>query len=63
MDNPNRTMVEEIIAAGGQVILCGQSAAARGIDREDLLPGVQVAMSAMTALTVLQQDGYELILW
>ena len=63
MDNPNRAMIEEIIASGGQVILCGQSAAARQIAREDLLPGVQVAMSAMTALTVLQQDGYQIILW
>lgn len=63
VDNPNRAMIEEIIAAGGQVVLCGQSAAARQIEREDLIPGVQVALSAMTALTVLQQDGYELILW
>ena len=27
------------------------------------LPGVQLALSAMTALTVFQQQGYEVILW
>ena len=63
IDNPNKEMIAEIIASGGQIILCGQSAASRGIAREDVLPGVQVALSAMTALTVLQQDGYQVILW
>lgn len=62
-DNPNKAVIAEIIAAGGQLVLCGQSAAARGVDREDLLPGVQLALSAMTALTVFQQDGYQIILW
>jgi intracellular sulfur oxidation DsrE/DsrF family protein len=63
VDNPNKDVIAEIIAAGGQLVLCGQSAAARGIAREDLLPGVQIALSAMTALTVFQQEGYEVILW
>ena len=62
-DNPNKDVVAEILASGGQLVLCGQSAAARGVDREDLLPGVQLALSAMTALTVFQQDGYQIILW
>ena len=62
-DNPNKDVIAEILASGGQLVLCGQSAAARGVDREDLLPGVQLALSAMTALTVFQQDGYQIILW
>lgn len=43
-----------------RVILCGQSAAASGIERVDLLPGVEMALSAMTAHALLQQDGYTL---
>jgi intracellular sulfur oxidation DsrE/DsrF family protein len=63
VDNPNKEIVAEILAAGGQLVLCGQSAAARGIEKEDLLPGVQLGLSAMTALTVFQQEGYQVILW
>ncbi len=63
VDNPNKALIEEIVASGGQVILCGQTAGSRGITKDQLLPGVQMALSAMTALTVLQQDGYQIILW
>jgi intracellular sulfur oxidation DsrE/DsrF family protein len=63
VDNPNKEIIAEILAAGGQLVLCGQSAASRGIAREDLLPGVQLGLSAMTALTVLQQEGYQIITW
>jgi intracellular sulfur oxidation DsrE/DsrF family protein len=63
VDNPNKELIAEIIAGGGQVILCGQTAGARGITADQLLPGVQLALSAMTAMTVLQQDGYQVILW
>ena len=58
-----KTALKEIIAGGGQVILCGQTAGARGISADQLLPGVQLALSAMTAMTLLQQNGYEVILW
>ena len=39
-------------------ILCGQSAAAYGITPENLIPGVEMALSAMTAFALLQQNGY-----
>lgn len=63
VENPNKALIAEIVAAGGQVILCGQTAGARGITADQLLPGVQLALSAMTALTVLQSEGYQVILW
>jgi intracellular sulfur oxidation DsrE/DsrF family protein len=63
VDNPNKELIAEILASGGQLILCGQTAGARGITKDQLLPGVQLALSAMTALTVLQQQGYQVILW
>ena len=61
--NPSRKLVEELIQHGAQIILCGQTAGGRGIRREELLPGVKVAISAMTALNVLQADGYQFNPW
>jgi intracellular sulfur oxidation DsrE/DsrF family protein len=61
--NPSRALVEELIANGAQLVLCGQTAAFRGVKREELLPGVQLAISAMTALNVLGADGYRLNPW
>ncbi|HCE21170.1 MAG TPA: hypothetical protein DF282_01490, partial [Hyphomonas sp.] len=43
-----------------RIILCGQTAAYRDIEKSDLLPGVEIALSAMTAHAKLQQDGYSL---
>jgi intracellular sulfur oxidation DsrE/DsrF family protein len=61
--NPSRRLTEELVAAGAQLILCGQTAGGRGIRREELLPGVLVAPSAMSALSVLEADGYRLVPW
>ena len=63
VDNPNKELIAEILAGGGQLVLCGQTAGARGITKDQLLPGVQLGLSAMTALTVFQQQGYQVILW
>jgi len=63
VDNPNADLIRELIAAGQPVILCGQSAASRGVNPEDLIPGVQVALSAMTAFMVLQDMGYRVNPW
>ncbi len=61
MDNPNRALVEALIAADVEIVLCGQSAAFGGYDKAELLPGVKLALSAMTALVGLQNQGYRLI--
>lgn len=61
VDNPNYDMVQELLAFGVQVILCGQTHMARGLPRDELAEGVQVALSAMTALVSLQDQGYRLI--
>ncbi|PCJ94884.1 MAG: hypothetical protein COA50_10910 [Flavobacteriaceae bacterium] len=60
-DNPNEDMIKTLLKAGVQVILCGQSAGSRNIAKEDLIPGVQLSLSAMTALIQLQNEGYSLI--
>jgi intracellular sulfur oxidation DsrE/DsrF family protein len=61
--NPSRKIVEELIAHGATLVLCGQTAGNRGIHREELLPGVKVAISAMSATEVLQSQGFHLIPW
>jgi len=58
--NPNAALIAELIAAGASIQLCGQTAAARDFAPDDLLPGVTVSLSAMTAHALLQQDGYTL---
>ncbi len=58
--NPTAALVSELAAAGVSIQLCGQTAAYRDISAEDLLPGVTMALSAMTAHALLQQDGYTL---
>ncbi|MEO1015728.1 MAG: DsrE family protein [Pseudomonadota bacterium] len=55
---PNGPLIEALVANNVRVIVCGQSAAAQGVSAEDLLPGVEMSLSAMTAHALLQQDGY-----
>lgn len=61
--NPNTALIRELTASGAQIVLCGQTAAARGIDRTRLQPGVKVALSAMTALFAFQEQGFRLNPW
>lgn len=60
VDNPNLALLNALMDAGVDVILCGQTQAARGLERSELAPGVKVALSAMTALVTLQSRGYRL---
>lgn len=61
IENPNVPLLAALKANGVRIILCGQTAAHRGFARQELGPGVEVALSAMTALVALQSDGYRLI--
>jgi intracellular sulfur oxidation DsrE/DsrF family protein len=61
--NPSGELVRELLSSGAQLVLCGQTAGARSVQREELLPGVQVAISAMTAFNVFQSQGYQFNPW
>ncbi len=61
VDNPNEKLIRELMEAGADVIFCGQSSMSRGFPKEDLIDGVQISLSAMTALIQLQDDNYRLI--
>ncbi|QCX00025.1 DsrE family protein [Aggregatimonas sangjinii] len=60
-DNPNKGLIQALMDAGAKVIFCGQSSLSRNFPREELLDGVQLSLSAMTALIQLQDEGYQLI--
>jgi len=53
-------LVAALVEHGVSIIVCGQSAAYYGVTKDDLLPGVEMALSAMTAHALLQQQGYTL---
>jgi intracellular sulfur oxidation DsrE/DsrF family protein len=61
--NPSKRLVEELLASNVQLVLCGQTAGFRGVKRDELLPGVQLGISAMTALNVFQAQGYQFNPW
>jgi len=56
--NGSAAPIAELAAHGVDIWLCGQSAVASSIDKADLIPGVKVALSAMSAFALLQQQGY-----
>ena len=60
ISNPNSALIDALRAKGVRVIVCGQSAAAYDVQKADLYPGVEMALSAMTAHALLQQQGYTL---
>lgn len=62
-DNPNAGLLQALDRAGVRAYLCGQTATYREIHTDELRPPVQMALSAMTALVLLQEDGYNLIPW
>lgn len=57
-ENPNLALVEELVEFGVEFVMCGQSLGARSIPRGSLVAPVRVALSAMTAHLVLQDQGY-----
>lgn len=57
-DNPSGKLVRALLEEDVRFILCGQTAAAYGIAPEDLIPGVEMSLSAMTAHALLQRSGF-----
>lgn len=61
VDNPNFKLINQLTAAGVEVIICGQTAAFRKMPRDHVNPNVKFALSAMTALLQYQNNGYQFI--
>jgi len=58
--NPNAKLVKLLQANGVTFYVCGQAAAYHEVTVKDLMPGVKMSISAMTAHALLQQQGYTL---
>lgn len=58
--NANAPLIKALVENGVEIFLCGQSAVYYDIQKSDLLPGVKMSLSAMTAHALLQQDNYTL---
>jgi len=56
--NANQDLIAQLIKNRVKFYVCGQTAAYYGISSDDLLPGVEMALSALTAHAVLAHQGY-----
>jgi len=59
--NPNFELLSALIQSGADVILCGQSSLSRDVPSENTIEGVQISLSAMTAIIQLTDQDYTLI--
>lgn len=55
VENKNQSLIEQLLANGVKIYACGQTP---GYTQEQLIPGVQMSLSAMTMNAQLQQQGY-----
>jgi len=60
-DNPNLQILKELMDAGVEFFVCGQTMQKRNIDIKKLIARTKVASSGLTALTTYQLKGYALI--
>ncbi|WP_154223479.1 DsrE family protein [Marinicella rhabdoformis] len=58
VENKNKALIKALHEQGVTFYVCGQSAAYYGVNQSDLLPGVKLSLSAMTAHALLQQKGF-----
>ncbi len=61
VDNPDLPLLDALAARGVRMLMCGQSAAARGYAKDDMIDSTEVAASAYTAILGLQEEGYRLM--
>ncbi|MEJ2163707.1 MAG: DsrE family protein [Robiginitalea sp.] len=59
--NPNSKLLRQLMETGVDVVFCGQSSIARKVPIENTVEGIQLSLSAMTALIQFQNQGYRLI--
>lgn len=56
--NPNHELLQSLLKHKVRIMLCGQSATYHQVQNADMIPGVQMALSAMTAHAILASEGY-----
>jgi intracellular sulfur oxidation DsrE/DsrF family protein len=58
LDNPSLEMIQKLQKAGVEFRVCGQLVVGRKINPDDILPGFQTDLWALTSLVDLQMAGY-----
>ena len=59
--NPNRKVLAELIEKGVQVEICESTMQQKGVEPDDLMPGVKIVVGAFPRLIDLQLQGYAYI--
>ena len=59
-ESANTALLAALLENDVEIYLCGQAAAAHGVAKGDVVAGVEMALSAITAHALLQQQGYTL---
>ncbi|WP_233269051.1 DsrE family protein [Paraglaciecola sp. L1A13] len=57
-ENPNSELISKLLKNNVKFVLCGQSAAFNEITNQDMIEGVDMALSAMTAHAIFAAQGY-----
>ena len=60
IDNPNIPLLKELEGFKVKIINCGQAMHYQGLEKEDFIPGVKVALTAQTVLSAYQSKNYVL---
>ena len=58
VDNPNAKLISELDKVGVKVVVCAQALAANNFQRAWVNPQVEVTLSAITDVIMLEQQGY-----
>ena len=61
VDNPHIPLFKELKEAGVKIVACSQSMMGRNIDYKKIAPGVEVATSMLTTMTMYQLKGYAML--
>jgi intracellular sulfur oxidation DsrE/DsrF family protein len=59
--NPNEPLIKLLLENGVNLYFCGQSSLSRKVPKEKVIPGIDVALSAMTVILDHTSRGYTLI--
>ncbi|MFM9020322.1 MAG: DsrE family protein [Sediminibacterium sp.] len=59
--NPNLPLFSALKQAGVRLLVCAQSMVKRNIDPATIAPELEIALSAMTAISTYQRRGYMLL--
>jgi intracellular sulfur oxidation DsrE/DsrF family protein len=58
MDNPNVKLISELDKVGVKVVVCAQALAHNGLPRDWVYPQVEITLSAITDIIMLEQRGF-----